>query len=258
MSPVQASAGTAYLQGSGEAVPGLLHLLVLVTVPVLWLWPCCFSLSHGCQTACPLPTETPVTGSETPSSDTSEYIPPPNRGGLTFYGSQILKGTMFSPAEHHGSISSRAPPCCSAGGHRATGEKMEAPKVICPQKQCTFGTSSSTTTSQDPQICLHHSHYFPGNPLNPTLSSPWATHATVWANATGSREPRCYSELGPMPGSQSSFRVPAAPDLYTTDLAISLLPCTTSRHSAPCPQLLCTHTSLRVNWAAYLPAATRT
>lgn len=125
MSPVQASAGTAYLQGSGEAVPGLLHLLVLVTVPVLWLWPCCFSLSHGCQTACPLPTETPITGSETPSSVTSEYIPPSNRGGLTFYGSQILKGTTFSPAQHHGSISSRAPPCCSAGGHRATGETQK-------------------------------------------------------------------------------------------------------------------------------------
>lgn len=207
---------------------------MLVTVPVLWLWPCCSSLSHGCHTACPLPTETPVTVSETLSSVTSEYIPPPNRGGLTFCGSQILKGTAFSPAQHHGSIMSIAspPPHCSAGGHRATGEKMEAQKVICPQKQCDFVTSSTTATSQDPQVCLHHSHYFPGNPLNPSLSSSWATYATVWANMTGPREPRCYRGLclpaGVLP--EYLLHLPCVQQTWP----LTLLPCPTSRYCT-CP-----------------------
>lgn len=99
--------------------------------------------------------------------------------------------------------------------------------MICPQKPCNFGTSSTTPTLEAPQVCLHHSHYFPENPLNPLVFVTMGQ--SIWANMTRPREPRCYSEPA-----GSSYHVPAAPALCTTDLANSRSPCTTSSHCT-CP-----------------------
>lgn len=117
--------------------------------------------------------------------------------------------------------------------------------MICPQKQWDFGTSSPIATSQDPQVCLHHSHYFSGNPLNPSLSSPWATYATVWANTTGPREPRCYRGLSPPARVPPKYllHLPCVQQSWLTASYPAPHPDTAPAHSTPCPQLLHTQAS---------------